>query len=192
MTRRLRAERCPACAQPPVLCVCALLVPLEHETPVRVLAHFKEVVRPSHSARLLPLVLKNAQVLVRGAQSGAEERGLEVPRDALLLFPEGEVEVLDPQRHRGRTLVVPDGSWPQARRAVRREPALAGLKRVALPPGPPPRHRLREHPQADHLATFEAVARALVLLEGPHLEAPLNAAWDAFSAAVLRTRQGGV
>lgn len=192
MTRRLRAERCPACAQPPALCVCASLVRLRQSTPVRVLAHFKEVVRPSHSARLLPLVLTNAQVLVRGAPGDAGPSALEVPRDALLLFPEGEVEVLDPLRHRGRTLVVPDGSWPQARRAVRREPALAGLQRVALPPGPPPRHRLREHPQDDHLATFEAVARALVVLEGPHLEAPLNAAWDAFSAAVLRTRQGGV
>jgi DTW domain-containing protein YfiP len=117
---------------------------------------------------------------------------LDLPVDALLLFPEGDVEVLDPLRHRGRTLVVPDGSWPQARRAVRREPALAALKRVALPPGPPPRHRLREHPQADHLATFEAVARALVVLEGEPLEAPLNAAWDAFAAAVLRTRQGGI
>jgi len=192
VTRRLRAERCPACAQPPALCVCASLSQLPHETPVRVIAHFKEVLRPSHSARLLPLVLTNARVLVRGAPGEVAPCGGDVPVDALLLFPEGEVEVLDPLRHRGRTLVVPDGSWPQARRAVRREPALDGLQRVALPPGPPPRHRLREHPQDDHLATFEAVARALVLLEGPRLEAPLNAAWDAFAAAVLRTRQGGV
>jgi DTW domain-containing protein YfiP len=89
-------------------------------------------------------------------------------------------------------LIVPDGSWPQVRRAVRREPALARLPRVSLPPGPPPLHRLRDHPDATYLATFEAVTRALEVLEAPGTCAPLWAAWDAFAGAVLRARAGGV
>ena len=201
MTRRLRTDRCAACALPPPLCICAGLRPAEHRTPVRVVAHFKEVVRPSHSARLLPLLLTNAEVWVRGGlgDEGAlrTPRGtlsLEslIPEDALLLFPEGEAEVVDAGRHGGRPLIVPDGSWPQVRRAVRREPALARLPRVTLPPGPPPLHRLRDHPDSTYLATFEAVTRALEVLEAPGTCAPLWAAWGAFAGAVLRAREGGV
>jgi DTW domain-containing protein YfiP len=70
--------------------------------------------------------------------------------------------------------------------------ALARLPRVSLPPGPPPLHRLRDHPDATYLATFEAVTRALEVLEAPGTCAPLWAAWDAFAGAVLRARAGGV
>ena len=201
MTRRLRTDRCAACALPPPLCLCATLTRAPHRTPVRVIAHFKEVVRPSHSARLLPLLLTDAEVWVRGGlgDDGAlrTPRGNHpldtlLPEGALLLFPEGEAEVVDAARHAGRPLIVPDGSWPQVRRAVRREPALARLPRVTLPPGPPPRHRLRDHPDSTYLATFEAVTRALEVLEPPGACAPLWSAWDAFAQAVLTARAGGV
>jgi len=201
VTRRLRTDRCGACALPSPLCLCAGLSLRAHRTPVRVIAHFKEVVRPSHSARLLPLLLNDAEVWVRGGLS--DEGALRTPRGrhtletlmpegALLLFPEGEAEVVDAGRHGGRPLIVPDGSWPQVRRAVRREAMLAALPRVTLPPGPPARHRLRDHPDASHLATFEAVTRALEVLEAPGTCAPLWAAWDAFAGAVLTARAGGV
>lgn len=110
-------------------------------------------------------------------------------RRLLLLEPRGapldEVAAADP---RPATLIVPDGTWRQAWRAVTREPALAAATRVRLPEGPPTRYRLRDSGAPDRLATLEAVARALGVLDGPEVQAHLEAVFDAWVERTLRLR----
>ena len=72
------------------------------------------------------------------------------------------------------TLVVPDGTWRQAAKVRARVPGLAALPCASLPPGEPSRYRLRHEPVAGGLATFEAIARALELLEGGGVRAVLD------------------
>jgi DTW domain-containing protein YfiP len=86
-----------------------------------------------------------------------------------------------------RTLLVLDGSWPQARRMAQRIPALRGLPRLALPAPATRVERMRTPPRADGLATLEAIARALELLEGPEIARPLDAL---FAEVVRRARLG--
>ena len=81
---------------------------------------------------------------------------------AALLFPDGEAADVRPH-----TLVIVDGSWPQARKMSRRVPGLAALPRLHLTPKDRPPSRLRRPPVANGMATIEAVARALHTLEGP-------------------------
>ncbi len=70
-------------------------------------------------------------------------------------------------------LIVPDGTWRQARRMVRRVAGLAKVPRVTLPEGLVSKYRLRKRRPTGGMCTFEAISEALCLLEGPQLYAPL-------------------
>jgi DTW domain-containing protein YfiP len=72
------------------------------------------------------------------------------------------------------TLIVPDGSWAQTRRIVRREPALAGIPHVTLRNGPPSEYRLRLQPADGRLCTLEAIARTIGILESRDAQARLE------------------
>jgi DTW domain-containing protein YfiP len=89
--------------------------------------------------------------------------------DALLLYPHPSATPLAVWRGADKpiTLVVPDGTWPQAVRTCRRIRALAELPCVALPAPVLAVDRLRDPARPDQLATLEAVALALGILEGP-------------------------
>jgi DTW domain-containing protein YfiP len=73
------------------------------------------------------------------------------------------------------TLVVPDGTWRQANRARSRLARALNLPCVTLPeePGDADVERLRTPTRPGRLATLEALARALGVLEGPAIEAGL-------------------
>ncbi len=92
------------------------------------------------------------------------------------------------------TLLVPDGTWSQARRIAQREPDARGAELVRLPPGPPTRYGLRRNPREGTVSTFEAVARALGVLEGAEgaeLAARLLETFDRFVDRALRVRAHG-
>jgi tRNA-uridine aminocarboxypropyltransferase len=185
----LRCARCRLLAR---LCLCASLVPLDSATRVVVVASARELLQPTNTGRLVPLVLLRGEVRRHDdAEEPLEARELREPaRRTVLLFPAPGAPVLAPMPDDPRplTLVVPDGTWRHARRMVARAPALAGLERVQLPPGPPSRYRLRSHPDALALATLEAVARALGILEGAELQARLEALFLRFVEHALRAR----
>jgi DTW domain-containing protein YfiP len=86
------------------------------------------------------------------------------------------------------TLVVPDGTWRQAGKMCRRLPWMAGLRRVALPEGPPTEYRLRAEVVAGGLATAEAIARALGILEGPAVQGEIERVLRLMVERTLLTR----
>jgi DTW domain-containing protein YfiP len=67
-------------------------------------------------------------------------------------------------------LIVPDGTWRQANRVRRRVPGLAGIQAVSLTSAQKSNYRLRRTHIGNRLATFEAIALALGILEGPAIE----------------------
>jgi DTW domain-containing protein len=74
------------------------------------------------------------------------------------------------------TLIVPEGTWRQAARARARVARVLDLPCVCLPDPPvdaAARGRLRAAARPGHLATLEAIARALGVLEGADVEAAL-------------------
>ena len=83
-------------------------------------------------------------------------------------------------------LIVPDGSWHQARRLQERGP-LSRHACVTLPSLGPSEYRLRSEPQSGGLATVEAIARALRILEGDGGEAISDAILHVFRVMVERT-----
>lgn len=175
---RVPLGRCPRCALHLRLCLCALVQPIALETRIVVLRHRKEVHKPTNTGRLVALTLANAEVRTFGGRDAVfDATGLDDPaRRTLLLYPTNDSRPLVRDGDDGCpvTLVVPDADWRRAHKLATREPALAALPRVHLPDGAPSEYRLRRHADPRFLATFEAVARALGILEGgavqPRLE----------------------
>lgn len=180
--------RCGRCGMQGYLCLCAELVPRALATRVVVVRTPREREQLTNSGRLVPLALADARL--REREELGEAEFADPGRRAVLLFPSPEARALapDPLDPRPVTLVVPDGTWRATRRMVAREPALATLPRVTLPPGPPTRYRLRSHPNAHCLATLEAVARALGILEGATLEQDLTRLFLMFVERTLWSR----
>ena len=164
--------RCVACGLHVPICLCGEVTPLATRTRVVVVMHRHEWHRTSNSGRLTAVCLTQGAVRVRG--------NLEAPLDlsdvadptrrVVALYPREGAAPLSPEwiaaDPRPVTLVVPDGNWKQAGRTLRREGPLATLPCVRLPEGRASAYRLRSHPDPVRLATFEAIARALGVLEG--------------------------
>lgn len=180
------------------LCLCSIFEALPTRTHVRLVVHVRESRKSTNTARLLPLLLSEAEIRLRGGRGmgggedmPAAETFLPETRDAsrraVVLFPSTSAvcvsTLLDGPPV---TLLVPDGNWRQATRAIRRSPEMVDLPHVMLPPGPPSRYRLRNHPDPTRISTFEAVSRALGILEpeGAAVAARLD---DAFTRFVERS-----
>lgn len=174
MTRRNNPDhRCVACLLHRSLCLCADLPRLATRTRLVVVLHRDELRKPTNTGRLAARCLEGSEVVVRGNRTDAP---FDAPHDrqAVLLFPHDDAVPLDRLALDGRpvTLVVPDGTWRQAGKMRQRMPGLASLACAALPAGAPTTYRLRG-PHEGGLATLEAIARALRVLEGEPVERAL-------------------
>lgn len=174
--RGYRTPRCSRCWLETSDCICSLLPTIQTRTRISIVMSWSESCRPSNTGRLANLVLDNSEVRLRGVpRRPFDPTGLVTPgRRTLLLFPDPEAEVLT--RDYGQvdglpiTLVVPDGTWRQARKTCRREKTLKSLEAIKLPPGPPSIYQLRRAKRSDQLCTYESISRALGILEGPEVE----------------------
>lgn len=192
--RSRRLPRCETCGLPTVLCLCPDLPSIPVRTRVVVVMHHVEVFRGSNTGRLAVRILDGAELRVRGGRA-AGPVAPEPEGRRLLLFPTPGARVLSPADAAGPgplVLVVPDGSWQQARRVGHREALAHGAEPVALPPGPPSRYTLRVIRRPGAVCTFEAIARALAVLEGPAIEARMLPVLDEFLRRFEHARQGRV
>ena len=193
MSRRDKGHlRCDTCMMHSQHCVCALVPRLETRTRLVLVIHRAEARKPTNTGRLAAACLVNSEVIVRGHET-AQAEPLPVPAGSrvLLLFPAPDavpLAALAPELEGPVTLVVPDGNWRQASKVRKRIPGLAEATCVTLPAGEPSRYRLRAEAHAHGLATLEAIARAMGILEGPEVRAAMEAPFHAMVERTLATR----
>jgi DTW domain-containing protein YfiP len=189
-------KRCQQCYLRHANCLCDTLSPVTLQTHIALVMHRREVGKPSNTGTLALQLFSNSSCYLRGViHEPLDLSALDTPdRRTWVLFPSDTVEVLtremvdeDP---RPVTLVVPDGSWTQARRAVRREPILSAARHVVPPAGAKTRYRLRQEHVEGGLATAEAVARALGIIEGPEAQAALEALFETKVSRILQEWSG--
>jgi DTW domain-containing protein YfiP len=161
---------CERCRRPHTACYCAHLPELASRTKVVVLQHPRERDMAIGTARLAHLCLPNSELHV-GAhwESSSELRAVlaDPSRRAILLYPtHGAVDVAELSAGKPLTLVVVDGTWPNAKKMVERNPVLAALPRVAFQPPRPSEYRIRKEPKPHCVSTVEALAHVLGVLEG--------------------------
>jgi len=178
------AGQCERCRFFKPLCVCAELPRHKLDTRIVVIMHFREQILTTNTARLAGLIFPNSEIRVRGGRIPPLRYEDVVPAGytPALLFPAEDAVELTPEvaarLPRPLALIVPDGSWRQARKVHGRETALRDVPRFKLPPGAPSGFgRLRHSPHPGNLSTFEAIARALGALHGPELQAGLEKAF---------------
>ena len=193
-TRSKRSERCPHCRMHLHNCLCPSIPRYMLATRIVLVMHHREWIKPTATGPLALEALQNSELRIHGRQESPLHLGdLDTPeRRTLVLYPGDDVPVLTAEfldrDRRPVTLVVPDGTWRQASRMGRRLPGLEHAEMVRLPEGPPSRWGIRQeyHPQG--LATFEAIARALGILESPEVQAGLEALFSRMVQRVMLSR----
>ncbi|HSM91394.1 MAG TPA: tRNA-uridine aminocarboxypropyltransferase [Anaeromyxobacteraceae bacterium] len=159
--RTLPPGRCARCAFPRELCLCDEVPRLEVPIQFVILRHASEIPRLTSTARWAALALPGAEI-VDYALPGAPLDGAALPTEgAWALFPSARPTAAGSASP--RRIVVPDGTWQQARRMMHRVPALQRLPRLSLPAAPPA-PRLRRPPVPGGMSTMEAIAEALRFL----------------------------
>jgi DTW domain-containing protein YfiP len=180
MRPKLSDHRCPRCEIRKALCFCAFIPRIPLATRLVVLMHPSEETLTTNTGRLATKALPNSEIRLRGKKDQPmPTAGLaDDPRQSLVLYPSPHAaELTDAFVSRlvgAATIIVPDGSWAQTRRIVRREPALAGIPHVKLPDGPPSEYHLRLQRSSNRLCTLEAVARAVGILESRDAQSRLE------------------
>jgi DTW domain-containing protein len=166
--------RCPRCRLHTDLCACDVLVPMAAATELVVVAHRYEVRKPTSTGRLAVMCLESARLCLRGLHGKPDDPVTwDAGHEPILLFPcPGALSLGEWKAARTATappvsLIVPDGTWGQAKRVRRRVPGLAGITAVTLPDANASGLRLRQPNAPNRLATLEAIALAFGILEGP-------------------------
>jgi DTW domain-containing protein YfiP len=188
---RAKRESCARCERPLVVCVCSHVTILPTRTRVLLLQHPRERRVGIGTVRLAHVALPSSTLRV-GLDFARDPVVTQILADAVdapayVLFPgPAAVDIAGLPRDRALTLVVLDGTWWQARKLLRLNPALAALPRVAFTPRTPSDYRIRRQPAEYCVSTIEALAEALTALEPPPEAGSFDRLLDPFRAMVAR------
>lgn len=164
-------ERCPRCQIRPNLCFCEHIPKISTKTKISLIVHIKERVLSSNTAQLAHLSLENSEFFYRGLVNVPFDSTFELDQDytPLYLFPSEESVELTPELLKTIDgpvqLVVPDGSWRQAKKFHKRIPQFKNIQHVKLAHIPESIYELRKQRTEKGVCTLEAIAHALGVIE---------------------------
>ena len=193
-SRSKQSSRCPRCRMHDRLCICDAIPRYDLATRLVLVMHRREHKKPTATGPLALAVLPNSELRIQGyREHPLDLRDLaRAERRTLLLYPGPDVPVLDRSflatDPRPITLVVPDGSWGQASRMGRRLPGLEHAEMVRLPEGKQTAWGIRRESRPQGLATFEAIARALGIIESLEVQQGMEELFSLMVARTLQTR----
>ncbi len=163
--------RCESCRMHRATCICSLVPNLDLSTKVSLVVPANELRKSTNTGQLVHRCLSNSTLNIKGIKD--EPLDFEAICDAsyrsVVLYPSDEAQCLTTLQINPAVpinLIVPDGTWKQARKIVTRSPELSNLPAVTLPISSQSTYQLRRtHNVEGGLATIEAVAIALGILE---------------------------
>lgn len=191
-------KRCPVCRLHKMYCFCDTMKDIKTKTKVSMIVHVRELNLTTNTAQLAHSVLPNSELLVRGrvGEPLDLEHLVDDDRIPLYLFPDEHAVELDQEYinslDKPVQLIVPDGSWRQAKKFKKREKALQGIQSVRLTSTRPSDYILRREPNEHSLCTYEAIARALGELEGKGVMDELELIFHTMVSRVMDSRKGYV
>jgi DTW domain-containing protein YfiP len=177
--KRKTKDPCPECFLNRSLCICELIPHLELKTRLCLVVHAKELKRTTNTGRLAVKALVNSEMRIRGADTQALDLSdLLTPEYRTVLFypSDNALELTREwvrQDPRPVQLIVPDGNWRQASKVHSRHHELKDIPRVRIASANQAVHHLRAESSEEGMATLEAIAKALAVIEGPANAAPL-------------------
>ena len=136
------------------------------------IVHAKELKRTTNTGRLALKALTNSEMRIRGeGREALDLTDLLTPDYRTLLFyPSDEAVDLTPefvkQDSRPIQLIVPDGNWRQASKVHYRHHELKDIPRVMIATPNESKQHLRAETTKEGMATLQAIAQALGIIEG--------------------------
>ena len=187
-------ERCPYCKMRQNLCICALIPRLSLATKLILIITKRELNVPTNTGRLAAQALTNSAILVRGVKDQPYDLASELmpDRPTLLLYPSEEATPLSHSFLHSLggpcNLIVPDGNWRQTSKMRQRDALLSTFPIVKIPAGPPSAYYVRKESKQEGLATIEAIARALGIMENAEVQQSLEDLLEAMVSRILQSR----
>ncbi len=188
---------CLGCFLSPQFCICDLIPLLHLKTKVSLIVHHRELKRTTNTGRLVVKALSNSEMRIRGQGRAALNLSdlLSADYQSYLFYPCDSAQQLSAellsQVKKPIQLIVPDGNWRQASKVHYRHPELKDVPRIMI--GTPSMHGdlSQFHLRAEHtdfgMATLQAVAEALTIIEGPEIGGRLM---DLYHAKLRKTLLG--
>lgn len=179
--RSTHGVRCTRCKINVKLCFCKELRKLPSKTKISFVMHHREEHLTSNTVNLALMTMDHAEVHLRGLPEKPFKLGdLNINQKEfipLFLFPEDDAIELTADNLKSLNpnnlpiqLIVPDGTWSQAKKVYRRDFITLNetgirIPAVKLPTGYEGKYLLRKSPRENGLSTFEATAYALEIIE---------------------------
>lgn len=173
------------------LCICGLLPSLPTRTHVAFVMHAIEAKKTTNTGRIAAMCLRSSTTHLYGGPGEPKPvRPWPDDHEPILLYPHDGALPVDrlPKQDKPYALIVPDGTWQQAKKARRRIEGLESLRCVVVPPLSRSPRRLRSETKDEGLSTIEAVAYCLGALEGAHVRDALLSVWRVMVDRTLWTR----
>lgn len=166
---------------------------LHNHNPVTILMHRREAITTTNTGRIASFLLNNSSIHYRGFIDQQIENVLLPDHTPLFLYPSEDAATLTPEfvqklGDRKIQLIVPDGSWRQARKVAKREPSLKGVQHIKLADAGSGLFFLRRKIKDEGVSTMEAIARALGIIESAHLQLHLEKVFRIMVERTLDTR----
>lgn len=198
--KRKTKDPCEGCAVHKSLCICSLIPSLDLRTRLSLVVHAKELKRTTNTGQLALKSLKNSAMYVRGEDRTPLDLSclLDSVYQPLFFYPSDDAVELSTdflsRFDRPIHLIVPDGNWRQASKVHIRHSELANVPRVMLKIALPaamgvavaePKQFMRVESKPEGMATLEAIAYAMRVLEGEDVFKSLIAVYNAKLRATL-------
>jgi len=162
---------------------------------VSLIVHVRELKLTSNTAYFVQQMLpQNTHFDIRGKMNEPLDATTITKRSGhpLFLYPDENSVVLTPEfcssLKEPAHLIVPDGSWHQARKVHQREPEFHSIQTVRLPDNLRGEYKLRSAPDPRFLSTYEAIAHALGVIEGVEVRDRLMQFFRVFVKSVWHSR----
>lgn len=177
--KRKTVNPCEGCFLHKDRCICAQMPRLSLRTKIALIIHAKEMKRTTNTGQLAVKILTNSEMRVRGeGRDALDLSDLMTPEYRTLLFyPSPDAVELNRELALASSLpiqlIVPDGNWRQASKVHYRHHELKDVTRVMISsPNLSDKH-MRAETTESGMATLEAIATALGIIEGDEVKESL-------------------
>lgn len=191
--KRKTKDPCPVCFLNKARCICAQIPSLTLATRVCLVVHAKELKRTTNTGRLAVQALTNSEMRIRGEDKEPLDLSdlLSSDYQTFLFYPSDDAVDLTAellaQDPRPVQLIVPDGNWRQASKVHYRHHELKAVPRVMIKAPNMAKQHMRVENTPEGMATLEAIAQALGIIEGDVVKKKLM---DLYQAKLEGTLQG--
>jgi DTW domain-containing protein YfiP len=192
--KRKTQDPCLVCYLHKDRCICESLPQLNLSTKVTLIIHAKELKRTTNTGRLAARALTNSEVRIRGLTHETLDLSDLLTQDyrTYLFYPSDDALELDHELVTSSPLpiqlIVPDGNWRQASKVHYRHHELGQVPRVKISTPNLAAFHMRAETTEAGMATLEAIACALGVIEGEEVKRELMDFYQKKLEATLKGR----